>query len=81
MNEALFDDLKQFIAATVSQVLADVVTKADLVRMNLATKADIQRLDQKIDDLDLKMDTIAATFNDKHNNHETRITKLEQQPA
>ena len=70
MNDAQLDDLKQFIAATVSQATAD-----------MATKDDIKRLEVKIDDLDLKVDIISDTLNDRLNDHEARLKKLEPQAA
>jgi hypothetical protein len=70
MDEDTLNDLKQFIAATVSQATA-----------NMATKDDILLLSTQIQDLDLKVDTIAETLNEHLDDHETRLTKLEQQPA
>lgn len=70
MQDTQLDDLKQFITATVSQATAD-----------MATKTDIKRLEVKIDDLDLKVDTISDTLNECLNDHEVRLTKLEQQTA
>jgi len=66
MNDAQLDDLKQFFVATVSQATA-----------NMATKQDVARLEKRVDDLDLKLDTIAESLND----HEVRITRLEQRAA
>ena len=60
------NELKQFIAATVSQATAD-----------LATKDDLQKLSTKIDDLELKVDTISEVLNENLSEHETRLTKLE----
>jgi len=70
MDEDTLNDLKQFIVATVTQATA-----------NMATKDDIARLEQKIDDLDLKVDTVSDTLNDQLNDHEQRLTTLEQQAA
>jgi hypothetical protein len=78
-NEDLVNDLKQFIAATVSQATTSLATKDEL--KNLATKDDIVRLEQKVDDLDLKIDTISETLNDRLNDSDTRLTNLEQQAA
>ncbi|MBA2279040.1 hypothetical protein H0V99_01180 [Candidatus Saccharibacteria bacterium] len=75
MNDDQLNDLKQFIAVTVSQATADMATKSDIQLL----KSDIKKLDVKIDDLDLKVDTISETLNDQHNQHEIRLTKLEQQ--
>ncbi len=68
MNDDQLSDLMQFISATVSQVTAD-----------MATKDDIAMLGNKIDDIELKVDTISETLNDQLNQHEVRINKLEQQ--
>lgn len=88
MDDTQLNDLKQFIAATVSQATADMATKNDIANMatkedivNMSTKEDIKRLEVKIDDLDLKVDTIADTLNEHLNDHEERLTKLEQQVA
>jgi hypothetical protein len=74
MDNDQLDDLKQFILATVSQATANMATKDDLAHS-------IAQLDTTLDDLDLKLDTIADTFNDRLNNHETRLTRLEKQAA
>src|SRR5689334_1107998 len=39
-NEQLFDDLKQFIAASVSQQTADLTQRMDGIEANMATKDD-----------------------------------------
>lgn len=67
MDEDQLSDLKQFITVTVSQATAGLATKLD-------------KLDKKVDDLDLKIDTIAETLNETLNDHESRLTKLEQRP-
>ena len=54
MNEDQLNDLKQFIAATVTQATAE-----------MATKSDIARLEGRLDDLELKVDTIAETLHDR----------------
>jgi archaellum component FlaC len=46
MNEEVISDLKQFIAATVSQQMSGFVTKDDL--KDLATKDDIARLEGEV---------------------------------
>ncbi len=81
MNEAQLNDLKQFIAATVSQATAHLATKDDLADDIAGAKSDIAKLNAKIDDLDLKLATIAETLHENLNNHEVRITKLERQTA
>ena len=96
MNDDQLDDLKQFITATISQGLADVATKDDIanmatkddiaaIRAEMATKDDLvqlkSELSTQIQDLDLKLDTIAETLNEHLEDHEQRITTLEQQPS
>jgi hypothetical protein len=76
MDNTQIDDLKQFIQATVSQATSDMVTKDDISTM--ATKDDITLLGNKINDLELKVDTISETLNYQYNQQENRITKLEQ---
>lgn len=78
MNEDMLNDLKQFITATVSQATSDLVTKDDL-KDNLRQLK--QGLNARIDDLELKVDTISDALNDHLSDHEARITRLEQQAA
>ncbi len=70
MNDSQLDDLKQFIATTVSQVSAD-----------MATKEDIRQLIAKIDDLELKVDTISDTLNEQLEGQDGRLASLEQKFA
>lgn len=77
MDEDTINDLKQFITATVSQATSDMATKDDVA----STKDDIANLSSQVTDLGLKIDTIVETFNDNLNDHENRITKLENQTA
>jgi hypothetical protein len=83
MNEDQLNDLKQFIVATVSQATANIATKDDIA--NTATKDDVttlgSQLSSQIHDLDLKVDTIAETLNERLDDHESRLTNLEQQAA
>ncbi len=76
MNDDTIQDLKQFITATISQQTTDL-------------KDEIERLDKKIDD---KADEILSAIGDSTNdrfdtveedvkNLDTRITKLESNPA
>lgn len=80
MNEEVVEDLKQFISSTVSQQTAEI-------------HSDIERLDKKIDGLDLKLskkiddlsDSVAEAIqisndstDEQLENHEQRIIKLEQ---
>lgn len=83
MDEAVIDDLKQFITATVSQATADMATKADLE--DLATKADLAKLETKlearIDIVDEKLDVVMQAVGERLDDHEQRLTKLEVKTA
>lgn len=90
MNDDIIHDLKQFITATVSQVVSSAVTEqtADLSQRfdKLETRFDklevkVDKLETKIDDVDAKTDAILEAVGDRLDNHETRITKLEQTTA
>lgn len=83
MDEDTLTDLKQFITSTMSQQLA--LQSDDMNKR-------FEKLEQKVEDIDIKVDTIANTIgiqmeedktsvHEKLENHETRITKLEQKPA
>lgn len=73
MNDDTINDLKQFIAATVSQQVSDV-------------RADIQRLDDKltgkIDDMSASVAEALEATNESYakqfDDHEQRISRLEQ---
>ncbi len=86
MNEDAIADLKQFIAATISQQLTPI--KADLERI----EQKVNKLEERAEEADLKLNTIADTIGAKMDedkakttnrldNHEARITKLETQTA
>lgn len=91
-NEELFTDLKQFVAATISQQTAHLATKDDIidVRTELkeditAVRVDIKQLDEK---LDLIQDAIADTLtlttkriDATTQDHEQRIRRLEHRSA
>ncbi|HKR82460.1 MAG TPA: hypothetical protein VJR27_05710 [Candidatus Saccharimonadales bacterium] len=68
-NEELFEDLKQFIATTVSQQMSQLE----------------ERLDRKLDDVQAAIaDTLGTTterLEDSVQNHEHRITRLEHRAA
>jgi predicted transport protein len=76
MNEDVIADLKQFIAATVSQNTADI--RSDMQRLD-------DKLSHKIDDLSDSVAEAISSSNDTVqnaiDNHELRITTLEQQAA
>jgi hypothetical protein len=83
MNDELIEDLKQFIAATVSQATADMAMKDDL--QNLVTKADLQHLaatmESRFDELTVKVDTIADAHAETLEDHDQRLGRLEQRAA
>lgn len=74
MDDTQIDDFKQFIAATITQHTSD-----------LATKNDVKKLGEKIDDLDLKVDTVSLALNEKldekFDEHDIRLKKLERAGA
>ncbi len=74
MDEVQLNDLKQFITAIVLQATADVATKGDIARLE-------KKFEKRIDDLDLKIDTISVALNEHLNEHGARLTRLEQQQA
>lgn len=74
MNEDQLNDLKQFIVATVAQATAEMATKDDITRLEV-------KLEGRLDDLEFKVDTITETLNDRLEDHDVRLTRLEQQIA
>lgn len=81
-NEQLFDDLKQFIATTVSQseqrLRAEMATKEDLVNLRQELKQDIKDAQGAIGDaIDRVNEQTDATLND----HERRLRRLEPRQA
>jgi uncharacterized coiled-coil protein SlyX len=95
-NEELFQDLKQFITATVSQQTAHLATKDDIdgvgrridgIEARMATKEDIKRLDDKLDEVQdgvaetLTQVTEAFDVTGQVQDHEQRLHKLEHRTA
>jgi hypothetical protein len=88
-NEELFDDLKQFIRATVSQQTAQLDQRLDRVEQQIATKDDLAAVERRLNDsLDEVQEAIADTLTHVTDTidttlqeHEKRITRLEQQRA
>ncbi|MEZ0111676.1 hypothetical protein ABH920_005694 [Catenulispora sp. EB89] len=89
-NEELFNDLKQFIDARLSQEMTHVATKEDLA--GLATKEELARLATKDDikGLNTRIDGLETTMNERFDemmdaeivkDHERRITRLEHKLA
>jgi polyhydroxyalkanoate synthesis regulator phasin len=87
MDEDVIADLKQFITATISQQMSDVATKDDIasIRAEMATKTDITRLEQKLDELQQAVGEAVDTSNDAADARmkalEGRVSKLEQAAA
>lgn len=75
MNDDQFDDLKQFIDSRISQ------SEVQFDRNLKEVKTEIKTMKSKLDDLDLKIDTISEALHENLNEHVARITKLEQQTA
>jgi len=78
MNDDQFDDLKQFITATVSQAIADLPTRDEV---QVLIQDGLAPVKQSLTDLEIKVDTIADALSENLQDHEVRITKLEQQAA
>ncbi len=91
MDENTLTDLKQFITATVVQNTQGI--KDEIIsEIKGEIKTEIIKVQQQNDDLDTKVDTIANTIgiqleddknsvSEKLDDHEGRITRLEQKPA
>ena len=83
MNDDVIQDLKQFIAVTVSQQTSDMATKEDI--SNMATKEDIEKIEDKIDNLSSSVAEAIEQTNEVQDSqikdHEDRIVKLEQKTA
>ncbi len=89
-NEELLQDLKQFIANTVSQQLSLQTNdlREDISNLKTGLEKLGQKIDdveakltQKIDDVEAKVDTILETTGAQLVDHETRISSLEQATA
>ncbi len=78
MNDDQFDDLKQYIAATISQATTDLVTKSDLAVMQTHVDSRLNEIQESIaESISVGNDSV-----DEHiNAHNRRITKLEQLTA
>ncbi|OGL31015.1 hypothetical protein A3D14_01880 [Candidatus Saccharibacteria bacterium RIFCSPHIGHO2_02_FULL_47_12] len=83
MDEDTIADLKQFITATISQQMANVAAKEDLE--HLAKKKDLERVEKKIDDIQTAVQHSAINYtsavDEQVQDHEKRLTKLEQKTA
>lgn len=72
MNEDVIQDLKQFIATTISQQLTQ-----QLAGFEIKINKKFDKLGKKIDDVDAKADTILEVLGERIEDHEQRIIKLE----
>ncbi|HUC87889.1 MAG TPA: hypothetical protein VMR95_01960 [Candidatus Binatia bacterium] len=87
MNDDTIADLKQFIAATLSQQFSNYVTKDDIAE--LATKSDLKKLETKletkIDNIQTAIDESVIPFiqavDDQVQDHEIRLKRLEPKIA
>lgn len=93
MDENVITDLKQFIAATVSQHTSELKEDISGIKEDISgikndisgLRKDALRIDKKIDDLSASVAEALDTGNDstesRLNDHERRIGRLEQRPA
>ncbi|MEA5366463.1 hypothetical protein VA596_43520 [Amycolatopsis sp., V23-08] len=66
-QEELFQDLKRFIQATITQQTSHLATKDDIARVEGRVDAldqKVDALDRKVDALDAKIDTVQASVAD-----------------
>ena len=86
MNDEVVEDLKQFIAATVSQHVSEVVGRLDKVDGRL-DKVDgrLDRVERKIDDLSGYVAEALESSNEatdmQFKDHDKHMTRLEQKAA
>jgi hypothetical protein len=78
MQDDVIADLKQFIAATVSQATAELVTNQKLEQSLEGLRSD---MDKRFDDLEAKVDAIADAHAETLGDHEQRLKRLEQRAA
>jgi hypothetical protein len=81
MEEEVITDLKQFIAATVSQATAHLATTEDLDRKSSEVTLDLSAIKSDVAELRLEVRMIADADSVDLEDHEGRIVKLEQQAA
>lgn len=82
MTPELVADLKQFITAAFLQQSAELRERLDAHdRQFEEIGKRFQRMDRRIDDLELKLDTVTDTFGAMLINHDGRIGKLEAAKA
>ncbi len=94
MNDDQFEDLKRFIDSRISQSESRFDEKLSQSESRLEDKLyqsesrfaeNLQKVSQnlsaKLEDLDLKIDTISEAQNENVGEFDVRLTKLEQQTA
>ena len=86
MTDDQLDDLKQFIATTVRNEVSYQITdqtkelKSEFGELKSEfgeLKNAVTRVEQKVDELEIVVNTIADATGTQFNDHEQRITKLE----
>lgn len=82
MDDDTIQDLKQFIAATVHQEVSGLKEdfsglKQDVSFLRDEIKSTREILSARIDDIDMKLDTVIEATGEQFDDHENRITKLE----
>lgn len=82
MNDKAIQDLKQFIAATVSQEFSGLKEDVSELKDDMKkVKSDLKSLAHRIDDMDAKLDTVIEASGEQLDDHENRISKLEAKTA
>ncbi|TMQ91735.1 hypothetical protein ETD83_29475 [Actinomadura soli] len=77
-NEELFNDLKQFIEATVSQHVSGVERRLDGVDRRIeGVERRLDGVERRFDITDEKLDEIQNAIADNVQDHERRIQRLE----
>ena len=87
-NEELFEDLKQFIDAKISQATAGLATKDEMnarfdevdTRFKEIDNR-FNKVDERFDDLEIRFNEIQNAIGETLNEHDARITRLEQKLA
>ena len=72
MDDTQLNDLKQFIQATVTQATSDMATKEDIRKV----REDLAQIQSAIGDT---VSVSNETIDEKIDDHESRISKLEHQ--
>lgn len=89
MNDAIIDDLKQFISAAILQSTAEIREDiadlkgdvSDLKTDVSELKTDVAQLKIKVSDMDIKLDAVMEATGERFADHEQRITRLETRTA